>query len=165
MCRGLVIGQAAKTGLLTLAFQTHLHGLNHCRQFVTKESIYPFTSGSTNKAGTCNKARTASLGLEDKVQLTGSGFKQLRPWSAAALREVSGRVGCGQVSAQRGQAYEVACPHCGSRTCGELNVRLPVLACTCSQFGRLIDRPFVSRAGSASGTRDGGNLRSQGQHV
>lgn len=128
---GLAIDQAAKTGLLTLAVHTHLHGLDHCRQFVTKESIYPFTSGSTNKAGTCNKARTASLGLEDKVQLTGSGFKQLRPWSAAALREVSGWAGCGQAGTQQGQAD-------GKRllaalrqpTCGELNVPLPELACT-----------------------------------
>lgn len=64
--------------------------LLHRRLFVTKEALYPFTNGNTTTAGACNKARTANMGLEDKVQLTGSGFKQLKPWSAAALREVRG---------------------------------------------------------------------------
>ena len=60
----------------------------HCSWSITKEDMYPFISGATGAAGACNKALTASIAFDDKVQLVGSGFKQLRQWSAAALREV-----------------------------------------------------------------------------
>ena len=68
----------------------------HRSWFITKEDMYPFTSGASGTAGACNKARTASVELDDKVQLTGGGFKQLRQWSAAALREVGHRGWQGQ---------------------------------------------------------------------
>ncbi|PRW61121.1 deleted in malignant brain tumors 1 -like [Chlorella sorokiniana] len=54
---------------------------------LAKEDQYPYKSGSTGAAGTCSTAQSSRSAAIDKVQLTGSGFKQLRPWSAAALRE------------------------------------------------------------------------------
>lgn len=90
-----------------------------CRWFVTKEDLYPLASNGTGLAGACNKARTASIGPEDKVQLTGGGFKQLRPWSAAALREV--RAGpCHVWAGQRldpGQQRPASPVHCCNRPC------------------------------------------------
>ena len=62
----------------------------HCRQFLVKEALYPYTSGSTNSSGTCNQARIASATADDRVQLTGSGYRQVQQWSATALREVRG---------------------------------------------------------------------------
>lgn len=60
------------------------------RWFLTKEALYPFTSGATGQTGTCNKSRLAGTAPEDKVQLVGTGFRHLRQWSATALKEVRG---------------------------------------------------------------------------
>jgi cathepsin L len=57
------------------------------RRFLVKEALYPYTSGLTNSSGACNTARTANVSADDKVQLTGSGYRQVQQWSAKALRE------------------------------------------------------------------------------
>lgn len=62
-----------------------------CRRFVTKEDVYPFTSGAEGQSGLCDKGRTANIELADKVQLVGGGFRQLRQWSNTALLEVRAR--------------------------------------------------------------------------
>ena len=64
----------------------------HRSWFITKEDTYPFTSGEEGMSGACNKDTLANVRLADKVQLVGGGFKQLRQWSAAALREVRARL-------------------------------------------------------------------------
>lgn len=56
--------------------------------FVTKEDTYPYISGVNGTAGICDKTKMAATFLSEKVQLTGRGFKRLKPWSAAALRQV-----------------------------------------------------------------------------
>lgn len=58
------------------------------RWFLTKEALYPFTSGATGLAGACNQTRITGTPRGDKVQLVGTGFRQLRQWSATALKEV-----------------------------------------------------------------------------
>lgn len=55
---------------------------------MTKEETYPFISGVNGTAGLCDKNRMAATFLTEKVQLTGRGFRRLRSWSAAALRQV-----------------------------------------------------------------------------
>lgn len=60
-----------------------------CRAPVAKEDQYSYESGSTGAAGECQTTQSSRSTVKDKVQLTGSGFKQLRPWSAVTLRQVS----------------------------------------------------------------------------
>ncbi len=60
-----------------------------CRVPLAKEDEYRYISGPSGLAQTCNTAQPPRSPNSDIVQLTGSGFKQLQPWSAVALREVS----------------------------------------------------------------------------
>ena len=78
------------------------------------------------------------------MQLTGGGFKQLRPWSAAALREVRAvRSACGQ----------------GSLSLEEDGPGLPAPCCNLP-----LAMPLC-HAGGAGGARHGGHLGARGQHV
>ncbi|KAI7844948.1 hypothetical protein COHA_001595 [Chlorella ohadii] len=54
---------------------------------LAKEDEYRYISGPSGLAQTCNTAQLPRSPNGDIVQLTGSGFKQLQPWSAVALRE------------------------------------------------------------------------------
>ncbi|PRW61301.1 deleted in malignant brain tumors 1 -like [Chlorella sorokiniana] len=57
------------------------------RQFLVKEALYPYTSGTSGKRKACNGTRLAAVEEADRVQLTGGGFRQLQQWSAQTLRE------------------------------------------------------------------------------
>ena len=60
----------------------------HCRRFLVKEGVYPYSSGTTGVGQACNASRIDAVDEADRVQLTGGGFRQLQQWSAKTLREV-----------------------------------------------------------------------------
>lgn len=115
--------------------------------FLAKEDTYPYASAN-GTAGLCDKNRMAATYTNEKVQLTGRGFRRLRSWSAAALRQVSAK------RAERGEHNRAGF--------GCKSTRSLIHFTTLSNARCMRD---LQLAGGAGGARDGWLLGAQGQPV